>query len=274
MLMQMDEARGFVMQALRESGWNQMSTLVGVVVFVKARSQGINPNLRPSYGDGRQYLDRGDQAILNEVIWSLIIQGVLVPGLEDSNPTLPFIRLTEYGQRCVAEDRLLPHDPEGYLREFQKAVPGADATILEYLTESLQCYIHGLHRASAVMLGAASEQAILLLIDSSVDSIADVPARERFKADVDRSASMFRKYEIFERRFSTVKSRMPKDLTNKVDSLLRGVFDLIRNSRNDAGHPASGAEINRDAIYSHLKLFVPYCQRIYGLIGWFLANQT
>jgi hypothetical protein len=272
--MQMDEARGFVMQALREDGWNQMLGLMDVVGRVKARSQGINPNLRPSYSDGRQFLERGEQAILSEIIWSLIVQGVLVPGLDDANSTLPFIRLTEYGRRCVEEDRLLPHDPDGYLREFQKFAPGTDATILEYLTESLQCYIHGLHKASAVMLGAASERAILLLIDSCADSIADEQTRERFKSDVDRAPSMFRKYEVFEKRFSTVKSGMPKDLTNNVDSLLRGIFDLIRNSRNDAGHPASGAEVNRDAIYSHLKLFVPYCQRIYGLIGWFSTNKT
>jgi hypothetical protein len=41
---------------------------------------------------------------------------------------------------CVEEDRFLPHDPDGYLREFQKAGPSADRAILEYLTESLQCY--------------------------------------------------------------------------------------------------------------------------------------
>jgi hypothetical protein len=272
--MQMDEARGFVMQAIREGGWNQMLGLLGVVGLVKARSQGINPNLRPSFGDGRQFLERGDETILNEIIWSLIVQGILVPGLDDANSTLPFIRLTEYGRRCVEEDRLLPHDPDGYLREFQKALPGVDTTILEYLTESLQCYIHGLHRASAVMLGAASEQAILLLIYRCADSIADLPSRERFESDVDKAPSMFRKYEIFEKRFSTVKTGMPKNLTNNVDSLLRGVFDLIRNTRNDAGHPAIGAEVNRDGIYSHLKLFIPYCLRIYGLIGWFSNNTT
>jgi hypothetical protein len=95
MLMRMDEARGFVMQALREGGWNQMARLMAAVGLVKARSQGINPNLRPSYSGGKEYLARGEETLLNEVIWSLIIQGVLVPGLDDSNLGLPFIRLTE-----------------------------------------------------------------------------------------------------------------------------------------------------------------------------------
>ena len=270
----MDAARGFVMQALREGGWNQLNTLLGVVGIVKARSEGVNPNLHPSYMGGKQFLARGDETILTEVIWSLIIQGILVPGIDDSNPNLPFLRLTEYGRRCVDEDRLLPHDPDGYLREFQTALPDADPTILVYLTESLQCDIHGLHKASAVMLGGASEQAILLLVDSCANSIADMPIRERITSELAKAPSIFRKYEIFEKRFSAAKASIPKDLTSNVDSLLRGVFDLIRSGRNDAGHPASGTEINRDAIYSHLKLFTPYCRRIYGLIEWFSSNPT
>src|ERR1700674_3108011 len=164
--MRLDEARGLIMQALREGGWNQVSGLTRVAGDIKARSQGINPNLRPGYEGGRRFLERGDETLFVEVIWSLIIQGILVPGLDDSNQGWPFLRLTEYGRQCVEQERLLPHDPDGYLREFNRAVPGADQTIAEYVTESLQCYIHGLNRAAAVMLGAASEQAILLLIES------------------------------------------------------------------------------------------------------------
>jgi hypothetical protein len=83
--MRLDEARGLVMQALRETGWNQVSTLVTTAGILKARSQGINPNLHPSYQGGRQFLERGDETILIEVIWSLIVQGILVPGIDDSN---------------------------------------------------------------------------------------------------------------------------------------------------------------------------------------------
>jgi hypothetical protein len=273
-MMRMDEARGLLMQALRESGWNQVGTLVALVGDLKARAGGINPNQHVSYLGGRQFLESGDETLLTEVIWSLIIQGILVPGINDANPSFPFIRLTEYGRRCVAEDRILPHDPDGYLREFQKTVPGVDPTITEYLTEALQCYIHGLNRAAAVMLGGASEQAVLLLIESCMDSVNDSIVKLRFESDVEKASSIFRKYDLFEKRFSTIKSRMPRELSDNVDSQLRGVFDLIRSSRNDAGHPASGGSVGRDAVYSHLCLFTPYSQRIYGLIDWFSANKT
>jgi hypothetical protein len=272
--MRLDEARSFMMQALRDTGWNQAPGLMASVGLVKARSQGINPNLNRSYRGGAEYLEPGDETLLIEVIWNLIVQGILVPGLNDSNQGYPFLRLTEYGKRCVAEDRLLPHDPDGYLREFHKAIPAADPIIVEYLIESIQCYVRGLNRAAAVMLGAASEQSILVLIGGYAASISDGVLKERFESEIERATSIFRKYESFSRRLTGVIGHLPKDLADNLDTRLRGVFDLIRSSRNEAGHPASGIEIDRDAIYAHLRLFIPYCKKIYGLIEWFSINKT
>ena len=272
--MQLDEARGLLMQALREPDWNQASTLVRNVGLLKARAQGVNPNQNLRFYGGDQFLDRGDATLLNEVIWNLIIQGILVPGFDDSNPAWPFLRLTEYGKRCVDEDRILPHDPDGYLREFHKAVPAADSSVVEYLQESLQCYIHGLNKAAAVMLGAASEQSVLLLIESCGESIGDAGEKRRFKSDIEKAQSIYRKFAAFDKHLVRVKDSLPIPLKENLDSQLRGVFDLIRSSRNDAGHPARGSQVDRDAVYSHLRLFISYSQRIDGLIAWFAGNKT
>jgi hypothetical protein len=274
--MQLEEARGFLFRALRQDGWNQFGQLLSSVglLVASARSTSIDLLRAQSYGAGNQFLTDQERSLMMEVVWSLIIQGILIPGLNDSNQGWPFLRLTEYGTKCIREDRILPHDPDGFLRDFHREVQNADATVVEYLTESLQCYIHGLHRSSAVMLGGASEQAILLLIESCGNSIADQSARNTFNSKVAKATSIFRKFEVFEQRFSGLKQRMPRELIDNVDSLLRGVFDLIRGSRNDAGHPAIGSSVGRDAVYSHLRLFTPYCRRIGDLIAWFGANQT
>ncbi len=124
------------------------------------------------------------------------------------------------------------------------------------------------------MLGAASEQMVLLLISSHASSIRDPAEKSRFAQEIEKSQSIFRKYQVFERRLSGIQINLPRPLSDNLDSLLRGVFDLIRSSRNDAGHPASGVQIGRDAVYSHLRLFVPYCQRINELARWFSSNQT
>jgi hypothetical protein len=124
------------------------------------------------------------------------------------------------------------------------------------------------------MLGGASEQAVLLMIESYGNSITDANAKRAFQANIQKAQSIFRKYELFEAKFAGIKQRLPRALADNVDSLLRGVFDLIRSSRNDAGHPAIGASVGRDAVYSYLRRFPPYCKRIYDLIAWLTANPT
>ncbi len=124
------------------------------------------------------------------------------------------------------------------------------------------------------MLGAASEKAIFCLSGGYANIIADPNRKGQVKVQIEKASSIFRKYEVFEKAFTNIKPQMPKPLTENADSLLRGVFDLIRNNRNDAGHPPSGILVSRDSNYSHLRLFIPYCQRIYELIAWFATNPT
>jgi len=274
MPLNLEEIRSLLLQALRQPGWNQVGSLEIAVGNLKSKMQPAPRQSPVLVADGRAHLERGESSLINEVIWSFIIQGLLVPGLDDSNQGWPFLRLTAYGQRCIAERQILPHDPEGYLRDFQRSVPSVDPVILEYLTEALQCFLRDLDRACAVMLGAASEKAIILLIESYANSIADPNRKTQVTAQIEKATSIFRKYEVFEKAFVNIKAHLPKQLTENADSLLRGVFDLIRNSRNDAGHPASGILISRDSNYSHLRLFIPYCKRIYELILWFAANPT
>ena len=274
MPLNLEEIRSLVVQALRQPGWSQVVSLQITVGNLKAKTQGLSEQHRSFSADGRAHLERGEYALIHEVIWSFIIQGILVPGFDDDNANWPFLRLTAYGQRCIEAHQILPHDPDGYLRDFQHAAPSADPVVQEYLTEALQCFLRDLHRASAVMLGAASEKAILLLIETYAESIADPNKKAQLKGHIEKAQSIFRKYEVFEKGFANIKPQMPKMLTESTESLLRGVFDLIRNSRNDAGHPASGILVSRDSNYSHLRLFIPYCQRIYELIAWFTANPT
>src|SRR5688572_16353348 len=53
--------------------------------------------------------------LANEILWQLIMQGVITPGRDSSNPTLPWFRITDYGRKVLEADRFIPHDPSGYL---------------------------------------------------------------------------------------------------------------------------------------------------------------
>jgi hypothetical protein len=272
MPMKLEEVRGLLIKALKQPRWNQVTGLEIAVGDLKAQTLGLQ-NQRNFVSDGRAYLEPGESSLIHEAIWSFIVQGIIVPGLDDNNKEWPFIRLTDYGRRCIEKEGVLPHDPDRYLDDFRQNIPNADPVIVEYLTESLQCFLRDLQRAAAVMLGAASEKAVLLLIDSYVGAVSDPTRKGQTESQLVKAPSIYKKFEVFEKGFPAAKADMPKTLTENTDSLLRGVFDLIRNSRNEAGHPASGGMISRDTNYSHLRLFIPYCLRIYGLISWFSSNS-
>jgi hypothetical protein len=269
--MRLEEVRGLLITALKQNGWKQIVSLEIAVGDLKAKTQGSHRQ-QHFVSDGRAYLERGESSLIHELVWTFIVQGIIVPGVDDSNQGWPFLRLTDYGRRCIEQESILPHDPDGYLKDFRAGVTGADPVVVEYLTEALQCFLRDLQRASAVMLGAASEKAVLQLIESYANAISDRARKGQVENQLLKATSIFRKFDIFERGFVGVKANLPKHLSENTDSLLRGVFDLIRNSRNEAGHPASGVLVSRDANYSHLRLFIPYCQCLYQLIEWFQTN--
>ncbi|MBU0595900.1 hypothetical protein KJ567_04370, partial [Candidatus Bipolaricaulota bacterium] len=45
--------------------------------------------------------DRHDTLALQEVVWDLLVQGVLAPGKNSLNLNLPFVHVTEYGACCL-----------------------------------------------------------------------------------------------------------------------------------------------------------------------------
>jgi hypothetical protein len=121
------------------------------------------------------------------------------------------------------------------------------------------------------MLGGAAEKAFLLLIDAYTNAISDEPRRERFKRNT--AGPIKRKLDEFAAAVPTFRSRLPSSLEDNLDSQLTGIFDLIRTTRNDVGHP-TGRLIDRQLAFAHLRLFISYCKRVYDLIDWFGHNQV
>ena len=64
--------------------------------YVSRFVQFETPNLASRFAD-----------LANEVMWQLLVQGVIVPGLNASNVQLPFFRITSYGQKVLAEKLFL-----------------------------------------------------------------------------------------------------------------------------------------------------------------------
>ena len=274
--MESEELRPIVLQILKN--WTGQTSLQIVSLTNAVEDFGAKKGIYPehtgtlSLGTGREIrMPEEDRVKVRQIVWQLIIEGILVPGVSDLQPDLPFLTVTEYGRKCLEEEGITPHDPDGYLKYVRDQVPSLDPIAEIYIAEALHAYRMGLMLSSTVMLGAASEKAFNILFDTYVSAIQDGNRKSRLQGVQDRFIKP--KFEAFRKDFELVKKTLPKDLSENVELQLDAVFNLIRITRNDAGHP-TGGKIDRGLAYSNLRIFVPYLKRIYDLIGHFSKNSA
>lgn len=94
-----------------------------------------------------------------EIISNFIAEGILMWGLNQDNPNPPFLGITEYGQKVLEYEEIIPHDPNGFLTKFKLDVPDSNDLVEKYLAECLHAYRYNCLLSSSVMLGVASEAA-------------------------------------------------------------------------------------------------------------------
>ena len=208
---------------------------------------------------------RHDILILQEIIWELLLQGVLAPGKNSLNLNLPFVHVTEYGARCLEEDALVLHDPDGYLERLQHHVGSPlDEVVLESVREGLLTFLSGRFVAAAAMLGMAAERCLDLVIAAYLEAVADPTRKQAFEAALkDAAGSVEDRFDVV--RKELVALSLPKESKEALEPLFAGLSNLVRYIRDDAGHPVVRA-VDRSAAHAHLLLFPQYCRQVYTLI--------
>lgn len=242
-------ARAIVFQRLREDqSWNQYDH----------SGQGFDRYVE-YVGDtvqGRHRL----VFLTQDILWELMIQGVLAPGLNVNNPNLPFFHITDYGKKVLSEGKYLPHDPTGYLDLFQKEVKTPDPTVMRYLSESLECFSRGNLIASIVMLGVASERMFLLLCQALQDSISDSNEKREFEKILDKNA-IKPKMDWILAKIQKLQQGAHHPFPDNVNVMLITIFDFVRCQRNDLGHPQDNPpHITIEDAYVNLRVFPSYCR--------------
>lgn len=79
---------------------------------------------------------------------------------------------------------------------------------------------------------------------------------------------MFGKFNKFRQKLDIKKQDLPKDLKNDLDINLDMIIALIRNYRNESGHPNEKV-LSREQCYVNLQLIIPCCKKIYELKEFF-----
>lgn len=281
--MEYELIRQLVLEALRRQlsnlkprggrGHLNVTDIVSQVAQLAYERQLWSPPQPPQRPENiRDMLPTEDSVTVRVILWQLIVQGVLVPGVYgDAQTNWPFFFITEYGRTCVEAEAGAPYDPDGYLARIKEESPNIDDVVLLYLTEGLQCFLRFNYIASAVMVGVAAEKVILNLIDSFASAMSDPSKANTFRHKT-QNATIKTQFDELTKQLYPLRKQLPSELSKDLETYLDGIFNLIRSYRNEAGHP-SGNEIPRQIAYANLQLFRHFSKNVHGLIQYFNSHQ-
>lgn len=213
-----------------------------------------------------------DKALVFDVFQRLISKGWLRP----TDPYMQWYRLTAYGRATLGEEiELLFLDPRRYIARIEEAIPNMDTITVSYLRESVEAFGQDLLLSATVTLGAASERALLELVDSYCNFKNDPPLTQRFE----QAWSIKGKYELLKDQFKmeSLRKTLPEMLTAKgivtsdldrhfieFETMVDNLFHIYSINRDDAGHPI-GVEMDKDSLRCNIAAFRRYAETIFAL---------
>lgn len=269
-----EELRSLVLECLKECTTTQFVSFNNQI-YDKALVKGLivkEQNGFTTFGSS-QSLSKADTVRVQNILWDLIIEGIIRPGLGDGvNNELPFLHVTEKGKNILACNSVSPYDPDAYLKILYKEIPNVDKVIITYLTEALRTFRIGCLLSSTIALGCASEKAFIILVESFVNAIDSPDMKKNFKKAVE-GKTIKRQYDELTKYYnSSFKSKLNGDLNEGFINSVFGIFEMIRSNRNDAGHP-TGKNIEREELYANIIVFRNYLKRVYNVINWLNENK-
>lgn len=209
-----------------------------------------------------------------EVFWQLVSEGVLSPGSNYSNPDYPFFHLTQFGQKVLQSAEPQPYDPSGYLDQLRAKLASPDATVVAYLSESLETFRKANLVASTVMLGVAAERVFLLLCESLAAALASGPEQKEFERLLD-SFALKPKLDWVDAKIESVQKRRLPGFPENAPIMLTAIFNLMRCQRNELGHPReTPPRVKREDAFANLQLFMPYYVTAEELRAFLVTTQV
>lgn len=210
-----------------------------------------------------------EEAILTQ--WGELFRtGLLAWGLNLSNPNPPFFHLTERGRRALANATRDPSNPAGYLRHLS-SMGQIDPIALAYLSEALDCYVAGLFKAGAVMVGGASERIILELRDTTVQKLTSLGGNVPTQLNDWRIKVVSDALRTF---LDGKKAQFARELRDAFEASWGALVQQIRSTRNEVGHPTSIDPVTPDTVHASLLVFPELAKLTAGLKTWITNNLT
>jgi len=190
------------------------------------------------------------QAVLAS-FYDLFRMGYLSWGHDFPNCRPPFCHVTDIGKKALANLSRDPANPIGYLAALnQQAILNPIAA--SYLSEALWAYNSGNYKASAVMVGVATESVVLEVRDTLTSRLS-LGGKPHPKGLEDWKMKTV--LESMQKFFEHQRAALPKPLYERFDSYWSAFTLQIRTIRNDSGHPISIAPVSHEGVHASLLIF-------------------
>jgi hypothetical protein len=205
-----------------------------------------------------------------EALWGLVSDGLVYLDPEGQPPTDNWRwKLSERGMQAAAGGPWEPRDLERYLRTLRRRVSELDPVALRYVEGALRAFNARCFLASSVMLGVALEQVFTSLARSVVKAQGKAAARLQRTLD-DPRISQRQRFNELRKLLEPLRPQLPDDLGDNLT--IDAVADLLRITRNDAGHP-TGRDVDEDTAHVNLQMAGRYMGKMTDLRQHFDAQK-
>jgi hypothetical protein len=211
---------------------------------------------------------KADVSSVRSILWRFVGLGILTPR-QMTDEDNQFFELSKYGEEVLAESEESPYDPFGFLRYLRANSPNLEPNSFAFIQEAIDCFLGRHLRASMVMVGLTSENEILTLIELYRNTL-DSEQKETFGRKISSCKTLKLKFDLLYEHLFRIRKELPPEI-RELDTWLKGIFQVIRMSRNDAGHPI-GTNPTSEDVFSNLILFRTYA-RYLSKLKEYLANN-
>jgi hypothetical protein len=213
-------------------------------------------------------------AAVFDLLWQLVAEGVIRPGGQ-SGLNFPQIGLTDYGRRILLSETAHPHDIDRFLDQMRSG-QDVDPTVEAYLVESLYSFRQNRLVASAVLLGIAAERTFLVISEALLRALANPKEREALQKLL-LQQPMKPKQDWVHKKLVELDGRRPRleGYPESTAMIVTGIYDLIRQQRNDLGHPRdTPPRVERSRLEANLILFSNFHRAAEQLRSYFATRNA
>ncbi len=213
---------------------------------------------------------RAEQQLLLTIWGDLFREGIIAWGADIDNMNPPFCHLTDRGRRALRNRSRDPSDPGGYMAYLDSLTP-LDPIARSYIEEALSTYRNQCWKATAVMVGGASERLALLLRDAVLAQLRTSGKLATLNQGTQTDLQNYRISRVLtaiQRVMDPLALGMAQGLRETYGTYWQPFAGQARLARNDAGHPKSVDPVDEPAVHAALLTFPLYAKLTADLIDW------